>query len=148
MNDGPNRGLAVYLLSWFFFIMGLLAIVIVVLTSGSWIGKWLTKPGEIFDADKVQADWQFAYDTEEDLIAAARMYCKAVELVDLASNDNERAQRMTQAQAIALNYDRIASDYNARLRDAFRAGWTKPPDVRERAPTLVEMIVELDLDCQ
>jgi hypothetical protein len=41
------------------------------------------------------------------------------------------------------NYARIASDYNGRMRDAFRARLVAPPDVRERAPALPELIDEL-----
>lgn len=105
---------------------------------------WLTKPAEVFGVQNVENQWQFAYDMEEDLLASARQYCSAVGALDSAQGDYERQQRQTQKTAIEQNYARIASDYNGRMRDAFRAKLVKPPDVREKAFTLQEAIEYLE----
>lgn len=112
---------------------------------------WLTKPTDIFGVDNVENQWRFAYDTEEDLTASARQVCNAENALLSATSDWEKQQRQTQLTAQMNNYARIASDYNGRVRDAFRAGLVKPPDVRDKALTLEEAINQLvlteNLDC-
>lgn len=111
----------------------------------NWVSGWLTKPAEVFGVENVENQWQFAYDTEEDLIASAIQICNAQDALSTSTSDWERQQRQTQLTARLDNYARISSDYNARLRDAFRAGLVKPPDVREKALVLNEAI---DLVCE
>jgi hypothetical protein len=104
---------------------------------------WLNEPARIVSVDNVRSQWQFAYDMEEDLKASARQVCIARRAVATAPTELERAQRRSQLVAREDNYARIASDYNGRLRDAFRARLVAPPDVRRSALNLEEMILWL-----
>ncbi|MHC4311207.1 MAG: hypothetical protein ACYSW3_01900 [Planctomycetota bacterium] len=126
-------------------------VIIIGITAFSWAMGWILKPAEIFSVQNVEQQWEFAYDTEEDLLAVARNICFAQDALDAAETDWERQQRQTQLTAHLNNYARVTSDFDARLRDAFRAGWVKPPDVREEALTIKDAIAFLvlteDLDC-
>lgn len=112
---------------------------------------WMFTPLDIFSRGNVQEQWRFAYDMEEDLKSAARQVCNARVALENANTDWEKQQRQSQLTGLENNYARIASDYNAQMRDKFRAGLVKPSDVRRRAPSLNEMIDELryseDITC-
>lgn len=112
---------------------------ILALTLALVLPGWLVQPTEILDPDNVRAQWRFAYDYDEALQAIAKQVCQAEHAVADAESVEVREQRRSQLLAREANYARVKAEYDARLRDAFRAGWVKPPDVPRRAPALWEM---------
>ena len=137
----PNRGMFGLSAKWILFVVGLVALLGVV----AWVLGWLAVPGQVVSPENVRAQWRWAYDTEESLKAAAIQYCAAQDALDAAATDSEwiRQQRQTQVTFHQQNYARIAAEYDGRMRDAFRAGLVAPPDVRDRAPSLDEMVEEV-----
>lgn len=99
---------------------------------------WLLTIVGIFGPGNVKAQWQFAYDYDQDLRAIARQACEFETLV-ASSSGSAKVQRESQLQAVKSNYERVRGDYDARLRDAFRGGVVHPPDVPDQAPTLLAM---------
>ncbi len=131
--DGRTTGFTLRWVLWAFFI------VIVIGGIGAAVrfaGGWASQPAQIFSAENVREQWRFAYEYDESLRSAARQVCTAEEAVQNAVDDDTRTQRETQRIALTNNYNRIAAEYNGRLRNAFEAGWVRPRDVPERAPEL------------
>ena len=101
----------------------------------NWFGAVVERAGP----QNVAEQWRFAYDYDESLRAIARQVCSAGDSLDAAQGDEEQTARRSQLLAYQQNYDRVRAEYDARLRDAFRAGIIRPGDVPERAPTLERM---------
>jgi len=113
----------------------------------SWLRAWVSLPLRKMSAQNVEAQWQWAYNAEEDLQASARQVCNARNTLSEESDENAKVQWRSHVTAREDNYARIAADYNARMRNAFRAKYIRPDDVRENAPNVDEMIEELGLTC-
>ena len=112
----------------------------------AWACGWVRTGAHVVSAENVKAQWQFAYDYEEDLRSAASQWCtvkKAEDTAAKAGDSNVLGQRQSQRIALEQNYARIKADYDARLRDAFRAKLVKPGDVPSRAPELTEKLDEI-----
>jgi len=135
----PNRGLFRLSARWVLFIVGILIFLGVV----GWVVRWASVPGQVISPENVRAQWAWAYDTEEAMTAAAVQYCAAVVALDASGTEFAREQRQTQATFLAQNYARIAAEYNGRMRDAFRAGLVAPPDVKQRAIPLEDMVLQV-----
>ena len=113
--------------------LGLVAIAMLLLVT-SFVAGWCAVPFKVFSADNVQEQWEFAYTYDESLSAIARQAC-SVKKLEAEATGSEATQRRTQLLAIEQNYARVASEYNARLRNAFKAKLVRPPDVPEVAPS-------------
>jgi len=135
----PNRGLFRLSARWVLFLVGVIILVGVI----SWGMGWLAVPGQVVSPQNVRVQWAWAYDTEESLGAAAIQYCAAVAALDASGTEFAREQRQTQVTFMEQNYARIAAEYNGRMRDAFRAGLVAPPDVRDRAISLEDMVLQV-----
>lgn len=122
-----------------------LAVIVISIILGAigYASGWIGEAGRVTGVENVREQWRFAYDYDEDLRAIAVSHCAAVETAEGETDPDIGAQRNSQTLAIEQNYARVAGDYNAALRDKFRAGLVAPPDVPERAPTLTEMEAEV-----
>jgi hypothetical protein len=104
---------------------------------------WVGQPFRIFSPENVREQWRFAYDFNESLTASGRQTCSAESALKSAESEQERTARRSQLLAYEQNYARIEAAYNARLRNAFEAGWVKPSDVPRTAPTLEQTMVDV-----
>lgn len=135
----PSRAAFSWAVGWcILFLVGLCLLGTVASALG-WFGNWAAQPARIYSVENVREQWRFAYEGIESLEATARQACKFEAALSAATTDAERVQRQTQLLAVETNYDRIASDYNQRLRNALEGGLVRPPDVPERAPDLDTM---------
>lgn len=123
----------------------MLGLVVIGLLIG-WVGSWLigSSPPVTLDTN-VLSSWQFAHELEEDLKTTARQVCIARQEVIRAPTELERVQRRTRLASSENDYVHIASNYNERIRLVLENQFTVPPDVREQAPTLDQLIEELRL---
>lgn len=128
-ESGPSTGEAVAG-------CGCAILLVIAVIAGAFALGWLNGLLHIGSFENVSAQWQFAYDYDEKLQAIARQDCTAKAAEAAETDPNLKSQRTSQRIAIENNYDRVASEYNARLRDAFRAKLVRPPDVPDHAPTL------------
>lgn len=87
----------------------------------------------------VSEQWRFAYDFDASLRAIARQVCETEVALSQAQSAEEQTQRRSQVLAYQQNYERVKAQYDAHLRDAFRAGLIRPPDVPDEAPSLGSM---------
>jgi hypothetical protein len=104
---------------------------------------WFRTGTDIISPQNVTEQWRFAYDYDESLGAIAKQWCTAKKVEDAETDPEVKAQRVNQTTAQSNNYDRVAAEYNGRLRDAFRAKWVKPSDVPTQAPTLEDKVAQL-----
>ena len=102
----------------------------------AWVAGWGGEAARVTGVENVREQWRFAYDYEESLGALASNHCSLQRQVDAETNPDTRDQRVSQLLAVEQNYHRVAAEYDAALRDKFRAGLVAPPDVPDRAPTL------------
>jgi hypothetical protein len=135
----PERGLMIWGLKWWIWIVIAVIAMGAVAGIGSWLFGWFSVPGEITSPENVKKQWAFAYQYDESLHAAARQVCLTEKALNTAESDTEKTQRRSQLLAYETNYTRIEAEYNAKLRNAFEAGLVKPPDVPKTAPSLDEM---------
>lgn len=104
------------------------------------VAGWFKTGVEVISPENVKAQWQFAYDYDASLKAIAKQWCTA-KIEETNETDKEvRPQRVSQRIAIENNYQRVKAEYDGRLRDAFRAGLVKPPDVPRSAPNLPDVV--------
>jgi hypothetical protein len=134
-NYNPDRNVASFIGRW----IGFIIVAAIALGAVGWVIRWASVPGQIHSPENVRQQWAFAYDYEESLKSTARQVCAAERAVEAAQLPDERAQRRTQVTAQEQNYFRIQAQYDARLRDAFRAKQVAPSDVSRRAPELDAM---------
>lgn len=134
-NDRPTRAGTITAAQW----LGIAVLAIVVLIPIGWGLGWLSVPFQTTSAQNVREQWKFAYQFDEDLQAQARNACIAEKAYNEAPAGDVKTQRQTQLIANEQNYNRIAADYDARLRNAFEAKLVRPSDVPDKAPTLAEM---------
>jgi preprotein translocase subunit SecF len=118
-----------------FFILAFVAILLIGLGLG-----WFSAGTDVVSAKNVKAQWAEAYKANEALTASVANVCSAKALVAASTSDAERIQRQSQQAAYEMNYARIASDYDAQVRDAFRAKFVKPGDLPARSPTLASQV--------
>lgn len=107
------------------------------------VGSWLSEGKRVISPTNVRQQWQFAYDYDESLDAITRQHCSAEKVETEEADPQIKAARTNQRLAIENNYQRVKAEYDARLRDAFRARLVRPRDVPTRAPTLEENRQEL-----
>lgn len=106
----------------------------------SFAGSWFHTGAQIVSPENVTKQWQFSYDYYESLQSIARQACQVRNAEKQATPGSDEAiQRHSQELAIENNYARVEAEYNARLRNAFEAGWVRPRDVPQRAPEFSEM---------
>lgn len=117
---------------------GVIIILSVIFGAIGFAAGWFNEGKRIISPANVRAQWQFAYDYDESLGAIALQWCTAKAEETAETNPDYRVQRSTQRIAVENNYNRVAGEYNGRLRDAFRAKLVKPSDVPDRAATLEE----------
>lgn len=118
-----------------FLILAVVAFVLIGLGFG-----WIGTSADVVSAKNVKAQWAEAYKSNEALTASVANICSIKALVAASTSDAERIQRQSQQSAYEMNYARIASDYDAQVRDAFRAKFIKPGDLPDRSPTLASQI--------
>ncbi|HZX49908.1 MAG TPA: hypothetical protein VFE94_02030 [Candidatus Paceibacterota bacterium] len=125
---------------WVFRVIGIVVLLVVVIGALNFVFAWVGAGRDVASPENVQAQWRFAYDTIEDLEAIARNVCNAETALQESNNANADSntveQRRSHLLAFQNNYERVANDYDGQVRDAFRGGLVKPPDVPERAPSL------------
>lgn len=119
-------------------ILGVVLAIMFLLGGTAFVINWIKTGVDVVSPENVKAQWQFAYDYSESLEGIAQNYCTAKQAEADAVTQDERLQRSSQRIAHEQNYNRVAAEYNGRLRDAFRAGLVKPPDVPDQAPLLRE----------
>ncbi len=107
---------------------------------------WFREGARVVGVENVKAQWQFAYDYNESLGAIATNYCAAKQAESEQTDPSIRVQFTSQVLAHSANYSRVASEYNGRLDDAFRAKLVAPPDVPRQAPSLTDKVAELRVD--
>lgn len=126
----------------------LVGFVILLLLCGlGWVFRWGKAATDVVGPENVKAQWQFAYDYDESLRASASNWCTLRKQEVQAGKIGDRDamnQRGSQRIATEQLYERNKAEYDARLRDAFRAKWVKPTDVPTKAPTLDEKLVEIN----
>lgn len=136
LNQRPAR------LGWK--ILGVVVAVALVLGCVGFAFRWLNAGAEVVSPQNVKAQWQFAYDYDEALAGAARQWCTIRQAeVQAPEGSDAQVQRASQRIAVEQLYARNKAEYDARLRDAFRAKWVKPSDVPVRAPALEEKLQEV-----
>lgn len=135
----PDRTLTRVILRWTIYAAFVIVAIGLVSGAAGWISGWASEPGRVTGVDNVRAQWQFAYDYDADLRAIAQQVCNAEVMVENATSDAALEQRQSQVLAYQNNYERVRSEYDGRLRDAFRAKYVAPDDVPDKAPTLVDM---------
>lgn len=113
------------------FLAAVVAIIIVAFAFG-----WIAAPFGVMSAGNVREQFRSAYENDASLKATAANICAAEKAVTAAEDSNEKAQRRSQVMAYEQNYQRISADYNAKMRDAFAAKYTKPGDLPDTARTL------------
>jgi len=102
--------------------------------------NWVNAGAQVISPQNVKAQWQFAYDYDEALRGVAQNWC-AIRMAESEATDPDvRAQRTSQRLAVEMLYATRKAEYDAQLRDAFRARLVKPADVPDRAPTLRETL--------
>ncbi|MBU0625691.1 hypothetical protein KKF05_05100 [Patescibacteria group bacterium] len=136
MKDKTVRGLVLVGL----LMLGLLVLGLLIGLVGSWLVS-LSLP--VTSAESALVPGQFVQELEEDLKTAARQVCIARQEVIRAPTELERVQRRTRLASAENDYVRIASSYNERLRIIPETQSIVPPDGREQAPTLNQLIEEL-----
>lgn len=125
--------------------IGLLVLIVVCGVVG-WFLRWGKAASDVVGPENVKAQWQFAYDYDESMRGVANNWCTLRKQEVQAGKTGDRDtmnQRSSQRIAVEQNYERIKSEYDGRLRDAFRAKWVKPGDVPTKAPTLEEKLTEV-----
>lgn len=110
----------------------------------SWSLGWLSMPFQTTSVENVKKQWGFAYSYNESLKAIAQQVVNTQKLVDSTTDKNVKAQRESQLLAYENNYSRVKAEYDAKLKNAFEAKWIKPSDVPDSAPTLSQMIKQLE----
>jgi hypothetical protein len=98
-------------------------------------GGWFGAGANVVSAGNVREQFRDGYTNYESLNAIAANYCSAQSALAATTEPSERSQRITQVAAQEQNYNRVAANYNAAMRDAFRAKFVKPGDLPETAPT-------------
>ncbi len=99
-----------------------------------WIAGW----GwifSIFTFTNVSKKWETAYQRYEDLEEAVQAVCLAQESLD-AAPEADKSQRQTYLMTYKLQYNSIAADYNAAIRNPLDTGFVLPSDLPKEAPTL------------
>lgn len=123
-----------------FRVLGIVVALVVVFGAIGFLFGWFEAARDVVGPKNVRAQWQFAYDTIEDLDAIAVNVCNAEKALQQSTaagaETNVIEQRRSHLLAFENNYARVANDYDGQVRDAFRGGLVKPPDVPERAPSL------------
>lgn len=104
---------------------------------------WFNAAKEVVSPANVKAQWQFAYDYDEQLDAIAQQTCQMRQVEAAETDPAFKTQRTSQRVAIEQNYFRVEAEYNGRLRDAFRAKLVAPTDVPDQAPSLDENLAEV-----
>jgi len=132
----PDRETTKATLSWGVWIILIIVALGAVIGAINFVGGWLSQPAKIYGVENVRAQWEFAYTYDESLGAIQRQYCTAKQAVADSVDAVERSQRNTQMIAVHNNYDRVEAQYNAALRNAFKAKLVWPSDVPEKAPSL------------
>ena len=112
-------------------------------TGGHFLFGWFNTGVQVVSPDNVKAQWQFAYDYDASLKAIAKQWCTARQNEIAETNPEYRVQFQVQRTGIENNYQRVKSEYDGRLRDAFRARLVKPPDVPQAAPELTQTITNM-----
>ena len=120
-------------------------IVIVAIGSLSFVLGWLSLPGEVLDPDAGLSRWRWFYDTHEALNATAANITSAESAVldfqnlngDISTwnwQQNNEYQRLTSVyRGYITHYNRLANQYNAKMRDVTR-NWASPPDLPTHIP--------------
>ena len=104
-----------------------------------WIFDWAVTPVQVTSVENVRKQWAFAYNGEASLKAAAQNVCIARKAM-VGAQGEVLTQRQSQELALEQNYNRIASDYDGQMRDAFQAKLVAPNDVPKTAPDLTTAV--------
>lgn len=127
-NHTPAR------LGWKLLAVGL-AIMAVLCVAG-FVIKWATAATDVVSPANVKAQWQFAYDYQEQLNAIAANWC-TLRREELSEQDpSVRSQRTSQRLAVETLYATRQAEFDGRLADAFRGKVVAPPDVPRTAEPL------------
>ncbi len=121
----------------------------VLLCGAAWVFGWGKTAADVVGPDNVKAQWAFAYEYDNSLTGIATNWCsfKKAELASIGNSD-EHSQRVSMTLAQETLYASKKAEYDAALRNAFKAKLVKPADVPTSAPTLDEKIAVLGLDCE
>lgn len=120
--------------------LGIVVVLVVVIGVVGFALGWFRAARDVVGPENVRAQWQFAYDTIENLDAIAVSVCNAEKALQQSiaggADSHIIEQRRSHLLAFENNYARVANGYDGQVRDKFRGGLVKPPDVPERAPSL------------
>lgn len=121
----------------FFAVVILLSLV---LGAIGWALEWVTLPARVVNPETGLYNWQWYYDTHASLQAQVdtiRQYQTRLDNFSETYGDpktwdwqtKEEHQRLASiVDGYVANYNRVASEYNAAIRDVTRR-WSKPPDL-------------------
>jgi hypothetical protein len=109
--------------------------------------NWGQAAVQVVSPDNVRAQWQFAYTYDESLGALAGNWCTAKQSETAEKDPDYRSQLGVQRRAYENQYRSVEAQYNAALRNAFKAKLVKPSDVPSTAPTLDQKVQALGLTC-
>lgn len=143
-NDHPNSGRILgTVIRWAIVIALAVLALSAIFGALGFFGSWASQPARIFGVENVRATWQFAYDREEDLKAAARLACDAQARLtqvqaDKSFSQQQRDQSFSDLRAREQSYERQRSEYDSVMRNKLEGGLVAPSDVRQRALPLNE----------
>lgn len=134
-----------FIFSWGFWIIGIVIALIMVTGVAGFALDWLGLPGRIVDPDETLARWRWYYDVYQGLQGQAANIEQAEKSVGEFRDFNgdpdgwdwqtkDEYQRLTVVRdGYIMNYNRVAQEYNASMRDITR-NYIRPGDLPECVP--------------
>ncbi len=122
-----------------------IALLSLVIGGISWALGWITLPARVVNPQAAIYNWQWYYDTHASLQAQTDTIRQYEERLANFEKDygesstwdwqtkEERQRLASVVDGYVANYNRVASEYNASMRDITRR-WAKPPDLPACVP--------------
>ena len=129
LADHPGRTA----LKWLLGFIGILLVIGLVAGIGNLIGAWGNEAKRVVSPENVTNQFDMVISDWQDMQIAADNACTATKS---ARQDGDPVMVEDPAQAYAASYRRIASDYNSRQQNIFKAGKVGPPGYPKIAPVV------------